>query len=842
MSTSNGQLLPRHRAELCEGSALTPETVEDNHVHSESDPAAVARLLNCSSRFASRLGSALVYPYFDRDGNALDHATVKPDSPRPRKDKPGKVKYENPHKKPNRTYIPAGARAAVAHPTADLLITEGCKKALAATQAGFPCLSIPGVWGWCLPRPKKNGKGFGPFKLNADLAGIEWKGRRVYLVFDSDLATNPNVALAEWKFAEALRALGADVRAVRLPPEADGQKNGLDDFLVRRGAEALKLLVETARHPTEPPSKEPKKKAPSAADVLAGIGLETDLWHDATQTAYATVGRHSHPVKSKPFRQWLVNEYRRLSCGKIPNAEAVGNALAAIEAAAVFDGPERPAFVRVAGHAGRVYLHLADVDGSVIEIDAKGWRACDKPPVRFRKTSGMLPLPMPQHGGSFDDLRDFLNVADDDAFALVKAFATATFRPDDPFPVLVLMGEQGSCKTTTARVLKKLIDPSAAPDRGTPRDERDLMIRARGNWLLPYDNLSSLPEWLSDAFCRLATGGGFGTRELYSDDGEVIFDAKRPLILNGIAEFVERADLLERSLLIRHPPVPDKDRRPESEFWASFDAAHPKLLGALLDRVSAGMRELPGVNLDGCPRMADFALFAVACETGAGEQARFQAAYAENQAGAREQALDVSSVPAVLVAMMENLPDWTGTASALLKALTDRLPTTSNGTPKFPQDWPKTAAKLSGVLARLAPNLRRVNNLVMEAGRQPGGNRARFVRITKLPRRESNAETASPASPASRDDAEPVDCERETPSPGSDGPSVPVASHRAGSVPGSVPPETPENKAKTQPRDDRDDRDATSHSLSGPDDAKPQRKRRKVRVNDDREHDLRNTE
>ena len=81
------------------------------------------------------------------------------------------------------------------------------------------------------------------------------------------------------------------------------------------------------------------------------------------------------------------------------------------------------------------------------------------------------------------------------------------------------------------------------------------MIRARNAWVLAFDNLSALPGWLSDAFCRLATGGGFSTGELHTNDEEVIFDATRPMAFNGIDDFITRADLLERSLLMRHPPI-----------------------------------------------------------------------------------------------------------------------------------------------------------------------------------------------------------------------------------------------------------------------------------------------
>jgi hypothetical protein len=219
----------------------------------------------------------------------------------------------------------------------------------------------------------------------------------------------------------------------------------------------------------------------------------------------------------------------------------------------------------------------------------------------------MLPLPASEPGGSLDDLRALLNLDDLDQFALIVGFLSAALYPGQPQPALVTNGEQGSGKTTVSRVLKTLLDPSAAPVRCEAKEVRDLMIAARNNHVLALDHLSHLKVWLSDALCRLATGGGFSTRELYSNDGEVIFDARRPTILNGIEDFVTRGDLLERAILLRLPAIPEEKRVPESEFWARFHALHPKALGALLDRVSGGLRELPGVTLARLPRMADFA-------------------------------------------------------------------------------------------------------------------------------------------------------------------------------------------------------------------------------------------
>ena len=138
--------------------------------------------------------------------------------------------------------------------------------------------------------------------------------------------------------------------------------------------------------------------------------------------------------------------------------------------------------------------------------------------------------------------------------------------------------------------------------------------------------------WLSDALCRLATGGGFSTRELYSDDEEVIFDAMRPVILTGIEEFVVRADLLDRSIVLSLPNIPDERRRPESRFWHEFKRIHSQVLGALLDAVSAGLRNLPHIQLSKLPRMADFAVWATAAEPAPRcGQALFVTAYTRNR-------------------------------------------------------------------------------------------------------------------------------------------------------------------------------------------------------------------
>jgi hypothetical protein len=208
----------------------------------------------------------------------------------------------------------------------------------------------------------------------------------------------------------------------------------------------------------------------------------------------------------------------------------------------------------------------------VIEITREGWSIVNAPPVKFTRTRGMLPLPAPTRGGSLDELRPFLNVADDRSFALVKAYLVQTLRPNRPFAFLVLTGEQGSAKTAQSKRVKSIVDPSKAPTRGFPGELRDLAVAARNGWLLAFDNVSTIPVWMSDALCGLATGGGFSTRELYSDSDEMIFDAMRPVILNGIGDIVTRPNLLDRSIVLQLPVIPEKKRKQEEELDREYES------------------------------------------------------------------------------------------------------------------------------------------------------------------------------------------------------------------------------------------------------------------------------
>jgi hypothetical protein len=277
----------------------------------------------------------------------------------------------------------------------------------------------------------------------------------------------------------------------------------------------------------------------SQATLLVPLAREAELFHTSDREAFATYAVDGHQetaaLRSKGFRLWLRQRFLD-TYGKTPGSQALQDALEVIEGQAIFGGVELPVYVRLAEHDGDLYLDLADEHWRAVKITSSGWEVINRPPVKFRRPRGMLALPEPKAGGSLESLRDLVNVPDEASWRLVKAFIVQLFNPHGPYTVLILHGEQGSTKTTLCRVIKRLMDPNKADLRSMPRDERDLVIAANNGWVVAFDNLSYLPDWLSDAMCRLSTGSGFGTRELYSDDEEVLFDAMRPVIVNGIEE------------------------------------------------------------------------------------------------------------------------------------------------------------------------------------------------------------------------------------------------------------------------------------------------------------------
>lgn len=489
----------------------------------------------------------------------------------------------------------------------------------------------------------------------------------------------------------------------------------------------LKAFVpkEKAEEKAQAEVKEP------AAKKLDRILERCPLWQTEERQAWVDVpiGQHHEPMPldSPKFKAWLAAEFQAETgrhCGK----DALGQVLLAATGRAL-SAPIHTVYHRTALVDGKVYLDLGREDWAVVEICGAGWRIIyEGCPAKFKRPSSMKAMPLPSQAADWSPLRKILNLKDED-WVLMLAWLSFALFPENPHPAVLLNGEQGTGKSKVSEFLKRLIDPAKALLMSMPREERNLKAHANNRWALVYDNLSGLSGEMSDALCRLATGGGLVDRTLYSDMDESVFDGVRPIILNGIEALASRPDLLERSILLNLPVIPEDRRMTEVECEVVFEESQPAILGALLNGVAQGLRQKGNLKILSLPRMADFATWGHATETAFGfAPGTFEAAYTSNRGLVHESALDADAIATAILQLLESR-NFTGTASQLLHDLNQIV----SEEQRRAHDWIKSPRVLGRRLARLAPELRKCGIEIRTGVRING---ARLITLELLPKVE----------------------------------------------------------------------------------------------------------
>jgi hypothetical protein len=466
------------------------------------------------------------------------------------------------------------------------------------------------------------------------------------------------------------------------------------------------------------------------------------FFHNSEREGFASIHREGHwenyEISSPRFKLWVRHEFWRREKERLEAAALeiegalhegpvkaempavvrdrdLGDAIRQLESIAIFEGRQEEVHIRTAGHDGKIYIDIGDDEWRAIEISAEGWKIVrgDEIPVRFIRPKGLLvlPEPVPSGEGSLEPLARLLNLGEGDEAkrnkTLILAWLTHAFLPTGPYPVLTLTGPQGAAKSHALRILRSLVDPSVAPGSTKPKNEHDAYIDASANWIIAYDNLPTVPPWLSNVLCDLATGGGFRTRTLYTNRDQEIFRDKRPIILAGIGNVATRPDLLDRALIINLPRIDPKARKLEKVLSRELRAAQPQILSALLDAVSVGLKGQDGVVLDGKPRMADFAVWGVATERAlGGAEGSFTKAHEGSRQDAVGTALEAWALADTFLEFAGQFKGeksaWEGTMTELLGKL-NALAVDEDL--KRAKEWPKSANALGVQINALVPDL-----------------------------------------------------------------------------------------------------------------------------------------
>jgi hypothetical protein len=473
----------------------------------------------------------------------------------------------------------------------------------------------------------------------------------------------------------------------------------------------VEVINRTTEHmEVEPEPEQDSRK--SASTLLVEIAMEKFSFGVSTTGETFAIPRAGQKVvrllrgSKTSLRSMLAREYFQ-RYAKAATQQALADSLMVLEGLAQ-QGDEEELHLRVASIASQefvtapsvLWLDLGDPTGRAIKITAQDWTIEPEAPVLFKRTVLMASLPTPDPTGSLDSFWMWLNVEAADR-PLILAWLVAALMPDIPHPVLALTGEQGTGKTTFMRIMVLLIDPGPVPVRKPPKDSEGWVTAAAGSWLVGLDNLSAVPDWLSDSLCRAVTGEGDVRRKLYTDGDHAVFNFRRCVLLTSIDPGAIRGDLAERILPVKLDIIPDSERLLESEIWPAWKQAHPQILGGILDLAARVIAVLPSVQIGSKPRMADFARIVGAVDQVLGTDGLTH--YIGKQTSLATDSLDGDS----FITELAKINTFDGTASELLDKITPDKP---------PKGWPANARSVTQRLRRQAPVMRKAGWQVTDDG------------------------------------------------------------------------------------------------------------------------------
>ena len=361
---------------------------------------------------------------------------------------------------------------------------------------------------------------------------------------------------------------------------------------------------------------------------------------------------------------------------------------------------ERYLFNRYAWLGDRLLIDLGDPDWTVIEVTEEGWGVVQPDKSVFRRFSHQLPMPVPKRGGDINKVFNYLSIRDGGNRALLLVWLCTCMLEHIPRPGIILHGIQGSCKTSGADFIRRLVDPSRVPHSSLSKNHAEFIQFIDHNAVVSLDNISSLPPWACDTLCTAITGGGHSKRSLYTNDDDFPYSFRRVFILNGISVPTTAPDLLDRSKLIELSRLEKKDRKTITKLTKSFDEDSPLILGQILDVlvyvISRRHEELTKYS-----RLADWEGSALIAAEKLRLKAEFIKALDRSEAEQHIEIVESHLESQILIEFMAGRDSWDGPKGELYNQLTAIAH--ERGEKKY---WTKTVSAFGRKLKELYHNLR----------------------------------------------------------------------------------------------------------------------------------------
>jgi hypothetical protein len=496
--------------------------------------------------------------------------------------------------------------------------------------------------------------------LERGISGIYYNNEKIEICFKNTEGTEDIIRLAVMTDGmTSINRLDEEVNGL-MTPEA---KQSLKLYLI---SELVPIWQEI--HPT--PNKEEKEKKDIHVYFNEVRQQSHKLFVDEYDIPYIAIpiGEHLEvfAIDSHKFRDWyrmFIYEQKEV----IMSDETINKlcSLARAYAASRTHGEQINLNLRTASNIVNNKLEwmydLTNSDWEFVRITSDGWYLMDKE-IIFRRYGNQRPQAYPvqkYEPDVFDKFMKLVNIkaTDESSNLLLRVYIVHLFIPAIQKAMLALHGSQGAGKSFLEEMIKSLVDPAMPKTLSLPRDKNQLIQQLSHNHVAYYDNISLIPYWISDEFCRAVSGSGSSIRKLYTDDDDIIRFFKRAVGFNGINLAATKPDLLDRVLIIQLERIDESKWLDPQDILKEFEALKPELLGYIFDILVKVLKwkNEGGLILDKLSRMAEFVQYGEMISRCMGhKENEFIDAYRQNRKRQDEEVIESSALAIVVIKLLES--------------------------------------------------------------------------------------------------------------------------------------------------------------------------------------------
>lgn len=410
-----------------------------------------------------------------------------------------------------------------------------------------------------------------------------------------------------------------------------------------------------------------KTQAEKLINLVLNNGME--FFHDTLKVAYVAIPFATHkeiyPVDSKNFNMILSKLYYE-TYSKVLKKDVVEQVKSVLSAKALFDNTSSVELsTRVAKVDDNIYYSLSNPLWQAVKINSNGWSIENNPPSIFTRYAHTKSQVIPSHNGDIYKILEYVNISEDYQL-LFLCWLVSCFLPNIQHPIPIFHGEKGAAKSTVCKLLKAVIDPSELEVLALPKNSDALIVNFSKHWFLPFDNVSSITQDMSDTLCRAVTGDGVQKRKLFSDNDDCIYHFQRCIAINGISIVANKPDLLDRSILVELSRISKENRKELCVIQENFKRDLPVILGGIFDVLSKAISIEPNIGLKELPRMADFARWGYTIGEAIGNRGEeFINQYNTNIDRQNLEVVSADIVANMMIQLLSDKREWNGTVGQL---------------------------------------------------------------------------------------------------------------------------------------------------------------------------------